>query len=251
MDSVTIKQLLKINDGFYREHGEDFSSTRRRLQPGVQRVLETLQGGESILDLGCGNGELARTLSRRGHRGPYLGLDFSRALLDEAEGEAFSFPVQFLQIDLTQFSVSNLQSSVKTEHWSRGIDYWSLITAFAVLHHIPGRELRLKILTTVHELLEPAGYFIHSNWQFLNSPHWRARVRSWDSVGIRAAAVESGDYLLDWRHGKVGLRYVHPFDAAELEELANESGFETTDAFCSDGENRKMSLYQIWKKVQR
>ena len=54
----------------------------------------------SILDLGCGNGELARTLSRRGHHGSYLGLDFSLPLLDEAEREAFAFPVQFMQADL-------------------------------------------------------------------------------------------------------------------------------------------------------
>ncbi|HIE48053.1 TPA: class I SAM-dependent methyltransferase, partial [Candidatus Bipolaricaulota bacterium] len=32
------------------------------------------------LDLGCGNGELARDLARRRFRGAYLGLDFSDAL---------------------------------------------------------------------------------------------------------------------------------------------------------------------------
>jgi len=45
-----------------------------------------LKGEESILELGCGNGELARELATRGHRGPYLGLDFSLPLLREAEG---------------------------------------------------------------------------------------------------------------------------------------------------------------------
>lgn len=249
MDASTLDRLLEINSRFYGEHGEDFSATRRRLQPGVQRVLESLHGDESILDLGCGNGELARTLSQRGHRGSYLGLDFSRTLLEEAEREAFNFPVQFSQIDLSRFSVSSLRAIVETGDWRFETGQWSLITAFAVLHHIPSRELRLNLLAAVRELLAPDGSFIHSNWQFLHSPRWKARIQPWDSVGIQAQGVEPNDYLLDWRYGETGLRYVHYFDEAELAELAKESSFEILEMFHSDGENQKMSLYQTWKKA--
>ena len=94
------KQLLDLNRRFYTEYGREFSATRGRLQTGVLHVIESLRGDETILDLGCGNGELARTLSRRGHHGSYLGLDFSLPLLDEAGREAFAFPVQFMQADL-------------------------------------------------------------------------------------------------------------------------------------------------------
>ena len=38
----------------------------------------------NVLDLGCGAGELARGLARRGHHGPYLGLDTSRDMLAAA-----------------------------------------------------------------------------------------------------------------------------------------------------------------------
>ncbi|HEY3476840.1 MAG TPA: hypothetical protein VGK56_19640 [Anaerolineales bacterium] len=55
-------RLIEINREFYTRFGEAFSATRHRIQPGVRRVLEMLQGDESILDLGCGNGELARAL---------------------------------------------------------------------------------------------------------------------------------------------------------------------------------------------
>ena len=97
-----------MNRRFYTEYGHDFSATRGRLQTGVLRVIESLRGDESILDLGCGNGELARTLSRRGHHGSYLGLDFSLPLLDEAEREAFTFPVQFIQADLVSSMIGNM-----------------------------------------------------------------------------------------------------------------------------------------------
>ena len=80
MESIITKQLLDLNRRFYTEYGREFSATRERLQTGVLHVIESLRGDETILDLGCGNGELARTLSRRGHHGSYLGLDFSLPL---------------------------------------------------------------------------------------------------------------------------------------------------------------------------
>ena len=92
MNKIITKQLLDLNRRFYTEYGRDFSATRGRLQTGVLRVIKSFRGGESILDMGCGNGELARTLSRRGHHGSYLGLDFSLPLLDEAEREALHSP---------------------------------------------------------------------------------------------------------------------------------------------------------------
>ena len=74
-----------MNREFYTQFGDSFSVTRHRIQPGVRRVMGTLKEDESILDLGCGNGEFARELARGGHRGPYLGVDFSLPLLRDAE----------------------------------------------------------------------------------------------------------------------------------------------------------------------
>jgi SAM-dependent methyltransferase len=240
VNSATVERLISLNRRFYTDHGRDFSETRRRLQPGVMRLLEMLPEDGSILDLGCGNGELPRTLSRRGHRGRYVGLDFSQPLLKEAQRQAFGFPVQFLRADLAELSMTNDALPV-TGGWSR-------ITAFAVLHHLPGFELRLALVRNVHALLQPRGLFIHSNWQFLSSPRLKARVQSWDAAGVAAEDVDTSDYLLDWRVGRRGLRYVHHFDEAELAELAHTAGFEVLETFYSDGENKKLSLYQVWRQ---
>ncbi len=249
VDLTIARQLLDLNRRFYMEHGRDFSATRGRLQPGVRRVLEALRGGESILDLGCGNGELARTLSRRGHRGAYLGLDFSLPLLDEAEREAFGFPVKFMQVDLTLPNWEIVRSKKKEERdISLFSSHFDLTFAFAVLHHIPGNELRLNIIRKVHDLLEPDGLFIHSNWQFLNSERLKARIQSWENVGLSSKDVDSNDYLLDWKRGEMGLRYVHYFHEEELSELAKAAGFEIVETFYSDGENKRLGLYQVWKK---
>ncbi len=240
MKADIAQRLIELNKKFYSDFGRPFSATRGRIQPGVRRVIDSLDGDETVLDLGCGNGELARTLARGGHRGAYLGLDFSLPLLKDAESMPDGFSAEFRELDLTQLSVDSDQLSVT--------DYWSLITAFAVLHHIPGQRLRLDILKTIRELLAPDGRFIHSNWQFLNSPRLRQRVRAWSEAGLTEADVDNGDYLLDWRSGGTGLRYVHHFSEAELIELARASRFEIIETFYSDGKEGNLAIYQVWRK---
>ena len=129
------------------------------------------------------------------------------------------------------------------------IEEWSLVIAFAVLHHIPSLDLRLNIVSKVHDLLKKDGLFIHSNWQFLNSPRLKARIQPWESIGLGPQDVDPNDYLLDWKRGSTGLRYVHHFDEHELAGLAQAAGFEIVETFNSDGENKKLGLYQIWKKI--
>ena len=240
MDSTVAQHLIELNRDFYTRFGDSFSATRHRVQPGVRRVLEMLKGDEDILDLGCGNGWFARELAERGHRGTYLGVDFSLPLLRDAESYAESFSAKFMEVDLTQLSASSDQPFAT--------DYWSLITSFATLHHIPSRQIRLDILQTIHQLLKPNGLFIHSNWQFLNSEKLKSRVQDWSKTRLSPDNVDPNDYLLDWRSGGEGLRYVHHFDETELAGLAQEAGFQIKDVFYSDGETGNLGLYQIWQK---
>jgi SAM-dependent methyltransferase len=254
-------KLIELNREFYQTFGHAFSEKRQRLQPGVRRVLDSLSGLESILDLGCGNGEVARALARRGHRGAYLGLDFSLSLLTEAGRQPAGLTVNFAEADLTsndwesvvaseRFSASeailssNARLLRREEHPPRN-DMVNIIFCFAVLHHIPSESLRLKVLNKIHALLASDGKFILSNWQFLNSDKWRARIQPWERIGLSAADVDEGDYLLDWRHGGEGLRYVHCYSDDELISLAAQSRFDVQDSFHADGEGGRLSLYQI------
>ena len=86
----TVSVLLDLNRQFYQQFGRAFAVTRQRLQPGVIRLLGQLPLEGRWLDLGCGNGELAKELGRRGFRGEYVGLDFSKELLKEARKGALA-----------------------------------------------------------------------------------------------------------------------------------------------------------------
>ena len=236
MNSTTAQRLLKINREFYNRFGDQFSATRQRLQPGVRKILETIQADVSVLDLGCGNGNFLRELSVRGHKAALLGVDFSLPLLRDAE----SAPgVEFREVDLDQLSVVSGQLAVEGG--------WDVITMFATLHHIPSTEIRLDILRTVRKLIKDDGKFILSNWQFLNSEKLRSRIQPWGRVSINESDLDEGDYLLDWRSGGEGLRYAHQFSVEELLVLAEQTEMRVIDSFLSDGDGGNLGLYQVWE----
>ncbi len=60
--------------------------------------------------------------------------------------------------------------------------------------------------------------------------------------------MDENDYLLDWRSGGRGLRYVHHFNETELSKLAESSGFEIVETFYSDGKEGNLAVYQTWIK---
>ncbi|MEJ2605058.1 MAG: methyltransferase domain-containing protein [Anaerolineales bacterium] len=237
MRDEIIDRLIRLNRGFYQTFAASFAETRARLQPGVLRILDDVNASDSILDLGCGNGELARTLARRGHRGVYYGLDSSQALLEIARTDRSHSRAHFIDSDLTESG------------WSRDLPSpFDRVFAFAVLHHIPGGALRKRILSDVHDLLTSDGKLIMSNWNFPESQRLRKRVLPWSTIGIAKADVDPGDALLDWKRGGRGLRYVHHFSEEELNQLAQAAGFRILDTFYSDGEGGRLGLYQVWEK---
>jgi len=244
MDESTAKQLLQLNAEFYQTFATQFSDTRQRIQPGVRNIMASINPEADVLDLGCGNGELARTLVMRGFSGSYLGLDFSAELLNVArEGVAGYENFSFIQGNLADSSWQSTLSDQQSK--------FDVILSFAALHHLPGRETHLNVLRVVWDLLSSEGRFIHSNWQFLNSERLRKRIHPWSETGLTDAEVDPGDYLLDWRRGGFGLRYVHHFSAEELNALAAETGFRIIETFYSDGETGDLGLYQIWEKAVR
>lgn len=238
MKPATVQKIIDLNQQFYQTFAVQFSATRQRLQPGVQRLMPRLLQTSSILDLGCGNGGLARQLGKSLYAGSYVGLDFSAGLLNEIQKDPpAGLQSHFFQADLAQ------------PGWGAAAqgNEFDAILAFAVLHHLPGDDLRRGLLHQVCGLLSPGGIFLLSNWQFLSSKRWVSRIQPWQKAGLTEAEVDAGDYLLDWRSGGTGLRYVHHFQVKELEELAAESSFAIQETFWSDGENGRMSLYQVWE----
>lgn len=240
MQTTVRDQLLNLNQKFYENVAGSFSSTRYAIQPGVRMLLPDLLQAAVVVDLGCGNGNLALSLLKAGFTGSYLGLDNSRGLLDEAEALR-STQVRFAKVDLADMA--------GLEFNGRGAQ---AVTSFAVLHHLPGRDLHATFFKAAARLLSTAGRLYISCWQVLNSPRLAKRVLPWSTIGLNPSELEENDLLLDWKaepgSDEKHFRYVHQFSVEELISLGQEAGLELQRQFLSDGREGDLGLYQVWHK---
>lgn len=236
MRPETAKKLIKLNHQFYQTFAQAFSATRQRLQPGVNMILDAVPPHAKLLDLGSGNGELAAELAKRDFIGSYVGLDFSEELIN-ISNENKTPNAQFIA------------SSLSEPGWADNLPNapYDYVFCFAVMHHFPSEVLRLEFLKTVNSLLVPEGRFIHSHWQFLNSPKLTARIQPWSEAGLTDEDVDENDFLLDWRSAGRGLRYVHHYTKPELQMLAAKANFRVSGIFTSDGVGNNLGLYEIWE----
>lgn len=240
MREEIIDRLLRLNQEFYQTFARSFAETRQRVQPGVKRAIQELPPPAAVLDLGCGNGSLARELARLEHHGPYIGLDSSAELIDIARRDCPHPQATFHVRDIMESS------------WNDDLgEYFDWVFAFAILHHIPTQALRQRIIKAAHRMLNANGIFTFSVWNFLASPRLRGRILPWERAGLSTSDVEPGDALLDWRHGGVGLRYVHAFDEAELSELAAMGGFRPLKKYHTDGAEGNLGYYHVWEPIDR
>ena len=234
-----MSRLVEINREFYQQFAGSFDQTRQRIQPGVAGLLDVITQGQRVLDLGCGNGELLDTLQQHGFTGEYTGLDFSAEFVELANSRRpEGARAKFLYRDLSD------------PNWYLGLEGpFDILLSFAVFHHLPP-PLPENIFSAAKKLMSPDGIFIHTNWQFLNSPRWRERVQPWELAGVDDKEVGSNDYLLDWRRGGTGYRYVHYFTEEELGEIASNTGYKINRSYYSDGKEGNLALYQIWQPTR-
>jgi SAM-dependent methyltransferase len=172
-----------------------------------------------VLDLGCAHGLLAEELNSRGHSGIYVGLDSSQPLLDSTPNH-LPPRYQFALADLgdeewTPTAQRLLSESLEAEqNLIESSTLFDWVFAFAVLHHLPSSELRRSTAAAFGALLKADGRVAVSAWDFLASARLQERVVAWDTVGLSEEDVGEGDYLVDWREGGDGVRYVHHFTGA-------------------------------------
>ncbi len=240
MDAETVNQLTELNRKFYSQFSADFSDSRSSERFNIEPFRKYLANDIRLLDAGCGNGRLAGTLERAGFSLDYVGIDGSAELISFAQKKNAALKnvrAEFRVVDLT------------TRGWHNELQDASpfdMSVSLAVLHHIPSFELRTNVLQEIRALLKPRGIFVMSNWQFLNNERLRKKIVPWEMVATSDSRLETNDYLLDWKRGGVGYRYVHLVDEKEVEQLANASDFQVVEQFYADND---LNLYSILQAV--
>lgn len=110
--------------------------------------LIPLQAGDTVLDIGCGTGDLAFRLAQRiGATGKVVGIDPSVEMIQRAQNKARR---RHLTID---FQVAAAEALPLPAH---SFDY---VVSTLVFHHLPG-ELKSQALDGIARVLKPGGQLI-------------------------------------------------------------------------------------------
>ncbi|MDY6876915.1 MAG: methyltransferase domain-containing protein [Chloroflexota bacterium] len=241
MDKETAARLLALNREFYTAFARPFAASRPMSDPALVCILPHIPQRARVLDVGCGNGRLPLLLDRERPGVIYLGVDVVPELVELASVQANQ---------LTAIAAEFRVADVARPGWGSLLPGapFDCAVALAILHHIPGFDLRVRVLREIAGLLKPGGRLIISTWQFLGSVRMRRKIVDWAEVGMAGESLEPGDYLLDWKREGRGLRYCHMVDEAEVKRLAAESGFRVRETFRAGGREGNLSLFAVFDR---
>jgi len=264
------EKIINQNKEIYNQIAKDFSGTRKKSWQGFENFSQYVKAGDRVLDLGCGNGRMADIFQNK--KVEYLGIDNSEELIKIAR-ERFRDKswIRFEVGDVIKLSSRGAEGDVgiPSDIEGDGIatvtsfprnDNFNLVLMIAVLHHIPTKELRLKILQDAFTLLKPGGRLVISNWnlwqifschcerspkgearqsRFFNSRSSRSlrslrmtkRFRYYKYLFNYVEKFRQGDWnmsdaFVPWKPlGGNNLRYIHSFGKSELKRLLKRAGF--------------------------
>jgi tRNA (uracil-5-)-methyltransferase TRM9 len=261
MKPELIERLNQINRKFYSDLAASFSETRPASARELETILPHIADGASVLDIGCGNGRVAAMLARYRREVTYIGVDASQELIARCKMQEASHRLQVAEFVVADITQSNWIDSLsqpragepsKEGRWpgpalseAERMRVFDCVLMLAVLHHIPGSDVRARIMRQVRELLAPQGRIVISTWQFLDSERMRKKIVPWNVVGIDERELEPGDALLNWKRGGTGLRYCHWIGGDELRLLAAQADLNIVETFRADGRERNLSLYAV------
>ncbi len=209
MDKDYAEYLLDKTREDYNLIAEDFSRTRNRIWEELRFLSKYTNNYERILDLGCGNGRLYELFREKTI--DYYGIDNSKKLIEIAQKRYPQFKFQAADALNLPFPA----------------DFFDKVFCVAVLHHIPSKEIRLKVLRDINRALKPNGLLILTVW---NLGFFRRLVILLKNIILKMfnrTKLDFGDALVPW--GKKLKRYVHSFSKNELKKLMEEAGFKVKE----------------------
>jgi len=207
MDRQTQKELLEIVRRNYEEIASDFNETRKKNSwPILSELAEAVKDGERILDVGCGNGRLLAALA--GKKISYTGLDQSEKLLAFARE---NYPQGKFEpgnlLELSQFKEINFDR----------------VFCLAVLHHLPGSDLRLAALKQLKNKIKDDGRIIITVWNLWSQPKFRKLILRYGLLKmIKKNKMDFSDILFSGFSGSQ--RYYHAFTRHELKKIVYQAG---------------------------
>ncbi len=212
MHKTTQKNLLDLVRRNYDEIAGGFSQTRaNRSWPELVKLTAPVRDGDRVLDAGCGNGRLLEILSDKTVE--YLGMDNSHELVKIAQAK---FPNKaFLVGDILELNKLS----------EKDFDY---LFCVAVLHHLPGQDLRVEALKQMKDKIKPDGKIVITVWNLWSQLKFRRLICKFTILKIMGKnKMDFGDILFNWKNNQgegISRRYYHAFTKNELKVIADRAG---------------------------
>lgn len=150
----------RIGARYRRRWHRDYASSKLRFDPVFAATADLVTGSDgALLDIGCGLGLLGQYLRERGFRGPYLGIDFDAAKIEEASRAA-----QAVDPGLA-FEAGDAR---------RGMPAFSGHVALLDVLHYLGQDDQQTLLHEVAARVAPGSMLVLRN--VLRAPGWRFRL---------------------------------------------------------------------------
>lgn len=245
MNANIAQSLLTQNKKTYNSIAKNFSLTRNKNWTESDFFIKNfIKDGDTILDVGCGNGRLFGAISdnktesenvnptfRRevGLTFSYIGIDVSKKLIDEAKKQFINtkYSSKFLVEDILNPSPNFIEKN-----------RFDVAFAIAVLNHIPSPNLRKIALNNIFKLLKPRGYLLMTNWNLWNISSkknwWRLKISAClnGKNNPSYCKIDFKDIITHWGQKKLPL-YYRCFTKKEIKKLLQQSGFKIIDNFYS------------------
>ncbi len=212
MDQQTADKILKETEGGYNAIAEEFSLTREKLYwEELKRFIDYVREGESVLDVGCGNGRAYDLF--RSKKVNYAGVDVSEKLVAKARELWKDAGPQFEVGDILDLPVPDGR--------------FDAVIAVAVLHHIPSPLYRLQAIRELARAARPGGYVLMTTWNLWQPRTWRVLLHQ--CFGLRNG-WDFGDLKISWKK-PLFARYYHAFKMRELRSLCEDAGLQITEQY--------------------
>ncbi|MFH1255521.1 MAG: class I SAM-dependent methyltransferase [bacterium] len=234
MDKQTKNNLLKIVKRNYDEIADDFSETRKKvLWPEIAKLAGMVKSGDKVLDAGCGNGRLLMAFV--GKKINYLGVDGSVELIKIAKKNFACSEIDRRLLrrdyaprnDNANYEFKNVDILTLDKLLEKNFDY---VFCVAVLHHLPGKESRVRALEQMKNKLKPGGKIILTVWNLWGRKKFRRLILKFFLLKLVGKnKMDAGDILFSWKNGKgaeTSERYYHAFAENGLKEIAASAGLE-------------------------
>ena len=143
MNSETAKKLIELNQNSYSQIAKVFSDSRNFPWQEIENVVRKyVKPCDKILDLGCGNGRLLKSLEKLKNFS-YTGLDNCSSLIEKAQAIFLSSRAE---TDVKSAEAEGSQNIIFINDNILNLDQFNsnefdIIFMMASFHHIPSQEL--------------------------------------------------------------------------------------------------------------